>query len=201
MRWRPLLVCLAVAGALAGCGGSSSSSSRTSAAAETADPPAAVPRGWSRVVNRGSGFSLSLPPGWASTRSSTGGTLIRSRDRGLALAVSADRGRDGVRDAPTTYVERTARSLSGYRSLRAGRAVALPGLRYPAAQLTAIGTFRRTGVHQAITLYALRRPGRVTYALAVFRSAPVPSARYAPYLRVILRSFRARPAQSVGRSG
>ena len=87
------------------------------------------------------------------------------------------------------------RSLAGYRDLRAGRAVAVQGLHYPAAKVTAIGTFRRTRVRQAITLYALHRPGRVTYTLAVFRSAAIPAARYAPYLQVLLRSFRGQPAQ------
>jgi hypothetical protein len=61
--------------------------------------------------------------------------------------------------------------------------------------VTAIGTFRRTRVRQAITLYALHRPGRVTYTLAVFRSAAIPAARYEPYLQLLLRSFRAQPAQ------
>jgi hypothetical protein len=68
-------------------------------------------------------------------------------------------------------------------------------LRYPAARSTATGTFSRTRVRQAITLYALRRPGIVTYTVAVFRSAAIPAARYAPYLQVLLRSFRGRPAR------
>jgi hypothetical protein len=194
--WRPLLVCLALAAAPAGCGGSSSSSSHAPdpAAKETADAPAAPPRGWTRVINTAAGFSLSLPPGWT-TRRSGAGTLIRSKDRALALAVSADRSGDGTNDPPAIYLERTVRHLSGYRDLRAGRAVAVPGLRYPAARLTATGTFTRTRVRQAITLYALHRPGIVTYPLAVFRSAAIPAARYEPYLQLILRSFRGRPAR------
>ena len=194
MRWRLSLLYLMLAAALAGCGGSSSSRD-TSTPPERADPPAAAPLGWSRLVNGAAGFSLSLPPGWTNRGSAGGSTLVRSRDRALAVAVSADRSRDGAGDPPTTYVDRTVRNLAGYRGLSVGRAVAVPGLHYPAASVTAIGTFRRTQVRQAITLYALHRPGSVTYALAVFRSAKTPAARYAPYLRILLRSFRARPAQ------
>ena len=194
MRWRLLLLCLVLAAAPAGCGGSSSSRD-ASTPAESADPPAAPLPGWSRLINGTAGFSLSLPPGWTNRGSTGGSTLVRSRDRALAVAVSADRSRDGAGDAPTAYLERTVRNLPGYHGLRAGRAVAVPGLQYPAARVTAIGTFRRTRVRQAITLYALHRPGRVTYTLAVFRSAAIPAARYAPYLRILLRSFRARPAQ------
>jgi hypothetical protein len=91
--------------------------------------------------------------------------------------------------------ERTVRRLSGYRNLRFGRGVPMPGLRYPAARLTATGTFARTHVRQAITLYALQRPGVVTYTVAVLRSAAISAGRYAPYLRVVLRSFRGRPAR------
>jgi hypothetical protein len=144
-------------------------------------------------VSTAGGFSLSLPPGWTTGRSA-GSALIRSRDRALAVAVSADRSSDGKADPPAMYLESTVRHLSGYRDLRAGRARPMPGLRYPAARVSATGTFTRTRVRQAITLYALHRPGIVTYTLAVFRSAAIPAARYQPYLEVILRSFRGRPA-------
>ncbi|MDX6660239.1 MAG: hypothetical protein QOJ55_1061 [Solirubrobacteraceae bacterium] len=176
----------------AGCG---SSSSGRSAPKETTDPPPAALPGWTRLINDTAGFSLSLPPGWTTRRSGEGSTLIRSTDRALALAVSADRGNDGADDPPAQYLERTVRHLSGYRNLRFGRGVGMPGLRYPAARLTATGTFARTHVRQAITLYALHRPGVVTYTVAVLRSAAISSGRYAPYLQVVLRSFRGRPAR------
>jgi hypothetical protein len=199
VRWRLPLLCLVLAAAPAGCGGSSSpssSSGHTSTVAERADPPAALLRGWTRLVNNTAGFSLSLPPGWTSRGSTGGSTLLRSRDRALAVAVSADRSHDGAGDPPTTYLDRTVRNLAGYRGLRAGAAVTVRGLQYPAARVTATGTFTRTRVRQAITLYALHRPGRVTYTLAVFRSAAIPAARYAPYLQVMLRSFRGGPARA-----
>jgi hypothetical protein len=193
VRWRPLLVCLLLAAAPAGCGGSSSSGG--SAPKETTDAAAAALPGWTRLINDSAGFSLSLPPGWTTRRSGEGSTLISSTDRALALAVSADRSTDGADDPPTTYLVRTVPHLTGYRNLRSGRAVPMAGLRYPAARLTATGTFARTRVRQAITLYALHRPGIVTYTLAVFRSAAIPASRYAPYVQAVLRSFRGRPAR------
>src|SRR5256885_1577423 len=123
MRWRALLVCLVLAGAPVGCGGSSSRSATRATTKETADPPAPPLPGWSRLVNDTAGFSLSLPPGWRATRSSAGSSLIRSTDRALAVAVSADRSHDGEGDPPATYLDRTVRNLPGYRDLRAGRAV------------------------------------------------------------------------------
>jgi len=192
VRWRRLLVCLLLSAAPAGCGGSSSSGG--SSPKEITDPPAAALPGWTRLINDTAGFSLSLPPGWTTRRSGEGSTLIQSTDRALALAVSADRSNDGSDDPPTTYLPRTVPHLAGYRNLRSGRAVPVAGLRYPAASLAATGTFARTRVRQAITLYALHRPGIVTYTLAVFRSAAIPASRYAPYLQAILRSFRGRPA-------
>ena len=194
MRWRPLLVGLLLAAAPAGCGGSSSSGDASTR--ETTDPPARVLRGWKRLINHTAGFSLSLPPGWTTRRSGEGSTLVRSKDRALAVAVSADRSGDGVNDSAKTYLERTLRNLHGYRHLRSGGAAPVRGLRYPAARLTATGTFARTRVRQAITLYALHRPGLAIYTLAVFRSAATPAARYDPYLRVVLRSFRGRPARA-----
>jgi hypothetical protein len=195
--WRPALVCLVLAALPAGCGGGSSSSSTArTATRETADAPATSPRGWSRLVNDAAGFSLSLPPGWAARRSHGGSSLIRSTDRALAVSISADRSDDGAKNAPAAYVGRTVRSLRGYGDLRAGRATAVPGLRYPAASVSATGTFQQTRVRQAITLYTLQRPGLVTYTLAIFRSARTPASRYAPYLQGLLRSFRGRPAQA-----
>jgi hypothetical protein len=161
----------------------------------TREPAGALLPGWTRVRNDAAGFTLSVPPGWTARGSGRSSTLLRSRGGALAVAGAADRSNDGAHDAPVTYVQRTVRNLPGYRRLRIGRPVPVPGLRYPAAGVAATGTFARTGVRQAIALYALHRPGRVTYTVAVFRSAAIPVARSAPYVAVILRSFRARPPQ------
>src|SRR5207249_532623 len=136
VRWGPLMVGLLLAGVLAGCGGSSSSGGRAPPD-ESTDAPAPPPPGWSRIVNGTAGFSLSLPPGWTTRGSRNGSTLVRSSDRALAVAVSADRSDDGTRDLPTTYLQRTVRSLSGYRNLRANQPRPVPGLRYSAARVEA----------------------------------------------------------------
>jgi hypothetical protein len=77
-----------------------------------------------------------------------------------------------------------------HRPASAGGGPSLPG-----GEVSATGTFARTGVRQAIAFYALQRPGRVTYTVAVFRSAATPVGRYAPYVAAMLRSLRARPPQ------
>jgi hypothetical protein len=120
---------------------------------------------------------------------------VRSRDGALALSVAADRSGDGQDDLPDEYLRRTATHLAGYRALRVEAVRRLARLRYPAAALTASGVFTRTGVRQQILIYALRRPGQVTYSVAAFRSAGVPASRYAALLDAIVRSFRARPPE------
>src|SRR5256885_11705409 len=144
------MACLVVAGAPAGCGGSSSSGGREPSA-ESADAPAPAPPGWSRIVNGTAGFSLSLPPGWTTRGSANGSTLVRSTDRALAVAVSADRSDDGTRDPPTTYLQRTVRSLPGYRDLHARKPAPVPGPRYAPARLPATGTVPRTRGRPAVT--------------------------------------------------
>lgn len=190
-----LLLALAAAAAPAGCGSSSHTGTTGPPAAEKLDPPARPLPGWRTLVNDRGGFSLSLPPGWSARSAGDGSTLVRSSDRALALSISADRSDDGARDRPQVYLDRTAAHLGGYRDLRIPPARPLAGLRYPAARAAGTGVYTRTGVRQALVLYALHRPDQVTYTLLAFRSAAVPAARYAALLPEVLRSFRARPAQ------
>ena len=180
--------------AVAGCGGSSADH-RDPASRETVDAPARLPPTWRRHLDARIGFTLGLPPGW-SWQPGANATRVRSPDRHLALSVSADRGSDGRSDPPDDYVRQTVANLSGYGSLRVGPLQGLKGLAYPAATITATGLFVKTGVRQQIQLFALRRPGLVTYLIAVFRDASVPASRYAASLERIVRSFRARPPRA-----
>ena len=182
---------LACPSAAAGCGNAPvQDPARTSR--ETADAPARLPPNWHRVRDARIGFTLALPPGWSSKQEATT-TRASSPDRRLALSVSADRGSDGKTDPPDAYVRQTVANLEGYRGLRVGPLRVLKGLRYPAATITATGVFAATGVRQQIQLFALRRPGLVTYVIAVFRNASVSASRYAAPLETIVRSFRAQP--------
>jgi hypothetical protein len=179
--------------AAAGCGDTPTHDRRKSR--ETADAPAPLPRGWHRVADTRAGFTVGLPPGWTSQVGSTS-TIARSGAGDVALSVSADGSRDGQKDAPEKYLRRTAAHLGGYRELRLDPVQPVEGLAYPAATVTATGVFAQTGVRQQIQLYALRRPGRVTYSISVFRSAYLAASRDTAQVDGILRSFRARPPRA-----
>jgi hypothetical protein len=188
-----LLLGAALAAGVAACGDASEPTPTTPD--ERTDAPGALPPGWKRVVNRGAGFSLGIPPGWVPS-GARGATLVRSGDRLLAVSVTADRSPDGRDLPPDVYVRRTARGLDGYRALRLGRPQPVRGARYPGAWLTATGTFARTGVRQVIRVTALRRRGQVTYSLLFFRTARAPGAPYAPAVTGMVRTFRGAPPES-----
>jgi hypothetical protein len=180
---------------LSACGGDSPPArSGPQAPAERGDRRPPLPAGWRRVVNAQAGFSLGLPPGW-SARGTRGTTLIRSADRVLAVAVSADRSEDGMSAPLPAYARRTIETLPGYVRLRHGRVAPVRRLRYSAVRVSATGTFRRTGVRQAISLIALRRPRQVTYTLAFFRNRGAPAGVYAAAIREMVATFRAQPPQ------
>jgi hypothetical protein len=146
-------------------------------AATTADVPVApagpapsLPAGWRRVRDADGGFTVGLPPRWTAHRS-RGTLVLRSHDKTIAIAVGADRSAPGRVAAPKTYAREAMASLPGYKNLRATDARRLDGTPYPAAQATATGTFRETGVAQAITLVAVQRRGEATFTLLAFSSA------------------------------
>jgi hypothetical protein len=146
------------------------------------------------VSNTRAGFSVGIPPGWTA-KGTKDTTLIRSRDRALAVAISANRNDDGREASPEAYAQRIATSLPGYRRLLTGKTEKVRNARYPTASVTASGTLARTGVRQAITIFAISRPHRVMYTIAVFRSAGTPASRYAPLLETLVRSFTASPPE------
>ena len=203
------LMCVAVG---SGCPGKSDQDSRPrqdTTRVETAEPLPPLPRGWRRTINARAGLSVGVPPAWTASEAN-GTTLVRSDDRALAIAIAADRSSDGRRLSPTEYLRRTVRALPGYRHLRLGAPRPLRNARYSAARVTATGTFAGTGVRQAVVIYALQRPPRVTYVLSAFRDARVRASRYDTTLRDMLRTFAALPPagqrtpgapQRSGRSG
>jgi hypothetical protein len=189
-----VVAALAVGGA-GGCGGSSGGGGATATTPpERADRRPALPRGWRRVVNLRAGFSVGIPPGWTA-RGGRGATLVRSADRGLAVSIAADRGTQGQSLPPDRYARRTLEALPGYRGLRIGPTRPVREAHYPAAAVTATGTYRPTRVRQAISAIALHRPGIATFTLLVFRNARVPAAVYARAVDEMVRSFRSQPPQ------
>jgi hypothetical protein len=183
----------ACAAGLGACGGSEEPPATVSQ--ERPDRRAPLPPGWRLVVNPRAGFTLGLPPGWTA-EGARGSTLVRSGDRLLAVSIGADRSSDGRNLPPATYARRTATQLPGYRGLRVGRPRALRGARYPAAEVSATGTFARTRVRQAIRVVAMRRNRQVTYSLLVFRTARAPESLYRAAIAGMIRTFRARPPQT-----
>ena len=199
MGKRAVVVVIGLAALSAGCGGSGGGKTAATAPprSASADRRAALPRGWRRVVNPGSGFNLGIPPGWTA-HGVRGATLVRSRDRGLAVSIAADYGQQGQALAPARYAAatlRALRALRGYRRLRLGSARPVRGTRFAAAAVTATGVYAPTGVRQAIRAIALQRPGVVTFSLLVFRNVRVAERVYRRALDEMARTFRAQPAQ------
>jgi len=195
MGKRAVVVVIGVAAFAAGCGGSGGQKTAASAPARgaTVDRRPPLPRGWRRVVNLRSGFNLGIPPGWTA-RGVRGATLVRSRDRGLAVSIAADYGQQGQALAPARYAAATLRALRGYRPLRLGSARPVRGTRFAAASVTATGVYAPTGVRQAVRAIALQRRGVVTFSLLVFRNVRVAERVYRRALDEIVRTFRAQPA-------
>lgn len=195
VRARLPTILLAATGAVAvaaGCGDGKRAAS--TAPEEKADAPAKLPAGWTRVVNKRAGFTIGLPPGWIA-RGSRGTTLVRSFDGAVAAGISADRSDVALTQPLPAYARATFAGLRGYGRLVPGRPVPVKGAQYPTLRVSASGTFARTKVPQAITLYAIRRPGQVTYSLLFFRNAKSPAAVYTPAIAGMVRTLRATPPE------
>jgi hypothetical protein len=168
-----------------------------SSVAERGEPPAALPVGWKRVVDRADGFGFGVPPGWRARRTK-GGELVRSADGSLAVAIAYDRGKEARELEVGPYAERTARALPGYVGLRAGHARGVPVGRWPAARVGVQGTYRKTRVRQAIVVVVVQRPGRGMFTVLSFRSARLPPSRYSRELSALIGTLG---TQRSGRSG
>ena len=192
---RAALVAL-LAGCLlpAGCGDGGQPQTTAQAPPERFDRRPPLPAGWKRLVNPRAGFSIGLPPGWRGTAAGT--TVLRAPGAAATAAIGADRSVDGeATGGLEAYAASAVRSLQGYRGLRAGRPTRLRGARYETVIVRARGTYAATRVPQAITLAAIRRPGRVTFTVFFFRDTRLPGGpRPALFLRMI-RSFSAQPPQ------
>jgi hypothetical protein len=185
----------------AGCG-DSSTSEPADTPRERSDKKASLPDDWRRVVNERAGFNFGIPPGWkaAETLSRPPSTIVRSRDRSLAVSITADRGPQGRDLKVTTYARRAIRGLSGYRDLKIGAVTRVVDTKYPAAAVKAEGVFERTSLRQALILFALKKKDAGTFSMLVIRSARVPRERYADVISTMVRTLRAQAPRS-GRSG
>ena len=177
----------------AGCG--DQASPKTSTTRERSDAKAKLPDDWRRVVNKRAGFNLGIPPGWKA-RGGPGSTIVRSRDRSLAVSITADRSAQGRDLKVTTYARRAIGGLRGYRDLEVGDVTRVVDTRYPAAAVKAEGVFERTSLKQALILFALQKRRTGTFTVLVIRSARVPRDRYAAVISAMVRTLRAQPPAS-----
>ncbi len=156
---------------LAACGGEDGAPSSEQPADRAAKPPA----GWRTVINSKAAFSVAAPRGWrVSNRPRV--TLIRSRDRRVAVTVVADRSPAGRETAPEPYVRRTLDELPGFEGSADNEAKPVRGSPYSSAYLQGRGRLPRSRAARRITVAAFHRPGRVTYAVVAFRQHQTPSA-------------------------
>jgi hypothetical protein len=186
-----LLLAAATALGAGGCDEEDEFTGSPDPATERSDRPAEPPPGWHTVANRRAGFTLSVPPGWV-TRTRKSATLIRSRDRLIAITVAADRSEDARTTRPRQYARRTFRALPGFRKLRSTPARPVRGSPYRSARVDGGGTLARRRQRQRITVAAYRRPGRATYTVVAFSARLGGVPVYAGPVRTILASLRAQ---------
>lgn len=194
------MVLLACAAGLVSCG----ESDDQELPAESADPPAKPAPGWRTIENAQAGFTVSVPRSWrAGTRRTA--TLVRSRDRLVAITIAADRSRAGRETPPRDYAREVITSLPDFEGSLATGTRQVARARYPSARIAASGSFTRSGRSQRIEVAALHRPGLVTYSAVIFRNARARPDVGAATVTRLLASLRARPpgadAQRSGRSG
>lgn len=183
---RPLVVLL-LAACLAACGDDSPERPN-----EAADQSTAPPAGWRTVRNEAAGFTIAVPRSWAAA-TKRGATLIRSKDKLVAVTVAADRSAAGQQDEPAEYAREVIAALPGFEGAVSVKDARIAGSPYETAIAAGSGTVRTSGVAQRIEVAAFHRPGQVTYSAVIFRNArarPVPGR--ATVARM-LRTFRAQP--------
>ncbi len=191
MRAIASLLAAAVALSATSCGEEDEFTGSPDPAKERSDRPAEPPAGWHTVANRRAGFTLSVPPGWA-TRTRKGATLIRSSDRLAAVTVAADRSEDGRTTGPRRYARRTFRALPGFRKLRSSSTRRVRGSPYRSARVSGGGTLADRRQRQRITVAAYQRPRRVTYTVVAFTARLGAVRVHAGPLGRMLASLRAQ---------
>ena len=187
MLWARLAIA-ATALVASGCMGDAKPADRRG---ERADPPARPPAGWRTVRNDTAGFSVAVPRSWTA-RTKAGATVIRSRDRLVAVTVAADRSEFGRNRPPGDYARQVLERLPGFEGSISPEVRRVPGSPYASGRVEGTGSLSTARRGQAISVIAFRRPRRVTYSVIVFRNASFRGFDDRAVGRM-LRTFRARP--------
>jgi hypothetical protein len=177
---------MAVALALVGCG------AKEKGPRERADRPTHPPPGWRTVHNGRAGFTIAAPGSWAA-RTRRGATLIRSKDKLVAVTVAADRSDEGRSTAPARYAQQLIDDLPDFEGSIEPGVHRVLGTPYPTARVEGSGTLKTTRRPQLISVVVYQRPRAVTYAAVVFRTPGAESAADRRILERMLRTFRAGP--------
>jgi hypothetical protein len=161
---------------------------------ERGDRPVHPPAGWRIVRNRQAGFTIAAPRRWAA-RTRRGATLIRSRDRLVAITVAADRSDEGRSSSPSRYAQQLLDELPGFEGSVEPRVRHVRGTPYRTARVEGSGTLKTARRPQRITVAAYHRPGVVTYAAVVFRNPLAETPADQRVVERMLRTFRAAAPQ------
>ena len=154
---------------LAACGGEDGSPSSE----QPADRPAQPPAGWRTVTNPKAAFSVAVPRSWRVSQRPRA-TLVSSPDRTTAVTLVADRTPSGRETDSESYARQTLTELPGFEGSVDAEAKPVEGSPYSSALVQGRGKLPRSRAQQRITVAALHRPKRVTYALVAFRQREVP---------------------------
>jgi hypothetical protein len=188
MKFKWLGVALtAGAFALAGCGDDDSTQR---GGPERADRPAKAPPGWRTVRNARAGFTLAVPDDWTA-RTKEGATLVRSRDRLMAVTVAVDRGKRGRELELAEYARRTLEALPGFEGSLSPTTRRVRGSPYRSARVEGSGTVQTSRRPQRITVATFRPRGGPVYAVVVFRNANALRSDDERALARMLRTLRA----------
>jgi hypothetical protein len=141
------------------------------------------------VRNPRAGFTIAAPRSWTA-RTRRGATLIRSRDRLVAITVGADRTDEGRSTSPGPYARQLLDDLPNFEGSVKPQARRVPGTPYRTARVEGAGVLKTAKRPQRITIVAYHLPNAVTFAAVVFRNpaAEPPADRQA--VERLLRTFR-----------
>ncbi|GEM_PF-4373105 len=184
---------LALAAALAGCGGSSPASTVSTTTTTVPQRPAPVPAGWERRIDIVEGYSMAVPPGWRAERRGTT-TLVRSPDHLVAVSIAADRTADALGVPVRAFATQTLAALPGYAgTINPSPPRPLGGTPLDAVVTDATAVRASDGIRVDLTLVVLRRPAYVNYTAVVAANAGrTPPGERAAALRM-LRTLRDYP--------
>jgi len=175
----------------------STTTSTTTAAApepsrETVDPLDELPPGFRRFEEVRGGFALGVPRGWTAERHGPN-ALIRSYDRLVALSITPNRSRRAQEVPLDDFASRTASALKGFREpVRPGRPHPYEH-RYPAVQVRAKATERKSDVRERLRVIVLRRKDLVTFTAIVAANAKRHSEPAENLALKVLHTLRSRP--------